>query len=139
MMHQFSRNRLRQLIVAADAEGSNLWCLSTCNLEGPVETQWRFSDLDSCLHTLCPCRYLISLIGADENGGHLSPRSFIGPVANSLLLYVLLSLNCLKRGDRWQDWWLSLAGAVKERKRKGKYGGGEAELWRHDLHPRAQL
>lgn len=70
---------------------------------------------------------MISLIGADENGGHLSPRTFIGPVAKSLLLYVLLSLNCLKRGDRRQDWWLSLAGAVKERKRKGKYGGGEAE------------
>lgn len=32
-----------------------------------------------------------------------------------------------KRGDRWQGWWLSLEGAVKERKRKGKYGGGEAE------------
>lgn len=70
--------------------------LSTCNHKELAGTLWRFSDLDSCLHTLCPCRYLISFIGAAENGGHLIQESFIGPVGNSLLLYVLLSLNCLK-------------------------------------------
>lgn len=39
---------------------------------------------------------MISFIVADENGGHLNQKSFIGPVANALLLCVLLSLNCLK-------------------------------------------